>query len=120
MGLTIKDGDAVPVQFGIVTDPVTSELLMRHQPEQGQTSTKNVSASTVIKATAGRVFRVSVVTAGSAAGAVHDTTTTGAVAAANKIATIPNTVGIYDLNWPCASGIVLVPGTGQVLAISYT
>lgn len=120
MGVSLKDGDAAPVSLGVAIDPVTSDILPRHQPEYGQSSTNNVSASTVIKATAGRVFRVSVVTAGSAAGAVHDAATTGAAAAGNKIATIPNAVGIYDLNWPCTSGIVLIPGTGQVLAISYT
>jgi hypothetical protein len=86
---------------------------------QGSTATYNVSASAAIKATAGRLVRVNVVTAGSAAGAVHDCAATGDAAAGNKIATIPNTVGTYEYNWPCATGITYILGTGQVVAVSY-
>lgn len=85
----------------------------------GSDAAYNLSASTVVKATGGRLVRVCVVTAGSAAGAVHDCATTGAAAAANKIATIPNTVGVYEFNWPCDTGITYIVGTGQVVAISY-
>lgn len=119
MGISVKDGDATPRSIGVVSDS-SGDLLVRHQSEYGQSSTKNVAASTVIKATTGRAFQISVVVAGSAPGALHDCATTGAAAAANKVATIPNTVGVYNLNWPMATGIVLVPGTGQTLAISYT
>ena len=87
---------------------------------EGTSSTLDVSAATVIKAAAGRSYRVSVVTAGSAAGTLNDCATTGAAATANQVGTIPATVGTYVFNWPHATGIVLVPGTSQVLAISYT
>jgi len=119
MPISIKDGDATPRSLGTVTD-AAGEMLVRHQPEDGRLANYNVTSSTVIKATAGRAFRVAVVVAGSAAGAIHDIATTGGVANANRIAIIPNTVGIYEINWPCATGIVLVPGTGQTLSISYS
>lgn len=86
----------------------------------GIASALNKSADAVIKATAGRVVRVNVVTAGSAAGAIHDCATTGAAAASNKVATIPNTVGSYEIDFPCSTGIVYKVGTGQVVSISYT
>jgi hypothetical protein len=86
----------------------------------GQDATNNISASTVVKAAAGRLVTVSVVTAGSAAGAVHDCAATGSAAASNKIGTIPNTVGIYKFDWPCSIGITYILGTGQVVAISYS
>lgn len=85
----------------------------------GSTATYNLSASTVVKATGGRLVRVCVVTAGSAAGAMHDCKATGDAAAGNKIATIPNTVGVYEFNWPCATGITYIVGTGQVVSVSY-
>jgi hypothetical protein len=88
----------------------------------GATSaTYNVTAATVIKATAGRVFSVSVVVAGSAAGSLYNAATTGSVAASNKIADVPNTLGVISPagGWPCATGIVVVPGTGQTVAISF-
>lgn len=80
----------------------------------------NITAATVVKAAPGRVGVVSVIVAGSAVGTVNDILTTGAVAVANQIGTIPNVVGTYTFNWPCAVGIVVVPGTGQTVAVSYT
>lgn len=88
------------------------------EPINGISATLNVTAATVIKATPGRVYRVSVVVAG-VAGALHNVTTTGAAVAANQVAAIPAVVGIYEYNWPMTAGIVLVPGAGQTLAISF-
>jgi len=87
--------------------------------EGGKTVAFNKSASAVIKASAGRVCRVSVLTAGSAPGFIHDCAATGVAAAGNKIAVIPNAVGIYDIDMPCATGIVYILGTGQVVTVSY-
>jgi len=80
----------------------------------------NITAATVVKAAPGRLGLVSVIVAGSAVGTVNDVLTTGAAAVANQIGTIPNTVGTYTFNWPCAVGIIVVPGTGQTVAVSYT
>ena len=85
----------------------------------GVSSTYNLSASTVVKATPGRAIRVSVITAGSTAGTLNDCTTTGAAAASNQIASIPNAVGVIYLDWPTTAGLVYVPGTGQVVAINW-
>lgn len=85
----------------------------------GQSQTYNITAATVIKAAPGRVFRVNVQVAGSTTGTVNDCLTTGAAAIANQVAVIPDTVGPLLLEWPCATGIVVVPGTGQTLSVSY-
>ena len=85
----------------------------------GNASKLNITASTVVKATPGTLFRVNVTTAGSAAGAVYDASTTGGNTAANLIAELPNTVGTYELEWPCAAGILVVPGTSQVISVAF-
>lgn len=91
----------------------------------GKTVAFNKTADAAIKLTAGRVCRVSVLVAGSAPGAIHDVTgadaaaAIAAAAAGNLLAVVPNTVGVYDLDLPCASGIVYKVGTGQTVAISY-
>jgi hypothetical protein len=90
----------------------------------GQNSTLNVAASTVIATTPATgpkrtLFTIVVTTAG-AAGAVYDTTTVGAIGAANLIAVVPATVGPVTLNWPCSAGIVYVPGAAQVANFSWT
>jgi len=86
---------------------------------QGQNVFFNISANTLVKATSGRVAKVSVITAGSAPSTVHDSATIGAAGAANEIAAIPNTIGVYNIDFPVSNGIVIKIGTGQVLAISY-
>lgn len=79
----------------------------------------NISTSTLIKSASGVLFRVSVTTAGTTTGAVYDTNATGSVGAANLVGVIPEAVGVYEFVWPCQTGIVVVPGTSQVLSVSY-
>ena len=79
----------------------------------------NISTDTLVKATPGYVVTVSVVDGGSADGAVHDAATIATAATANKICVVSQTEGAYSINFPASSGIVVKPGTGQVIAISY-
>jgi hypothetical protein len=79
----------------------------------------DITAAIVVKNAPGICCKVSVLVAGSAAGTVNDASTTGSAAVTNQFGTIPNTVGTYEFNWPCGTGIVVVPGTGQTLAVSF-
>ena len=79
----------------------------------------NITAATVLKVGAGRVLKIQVLVAGSAAGTVNDCATTGAAAAANELAAIPAAVGPVDLNVAFQTGLVVVPGTGQTLVAYY-
>lgn len=85
----------------------------------GKTSRLNITAATVVKAAAGRVARVSVLVVGSTVGTVNDLATTSGAAVANQVAVIPMAVGTYEINMPCAVGILVTPGTGQTLAVSF-
>lgn len=95
------------------------DVAVEEQAELATASALDISAAATVKATPGRVHTVSVVTAG-AAGALHDVAAHASAAAANKVATIPAAVGVYPLNWPCLLGISVVPGAGQVVAVSYS
>lgn len=86
----------------------------------GNRASLDITAAVTVKAAPGILQKVSVIVAGSAAGTVNDVATTGGVAVANQFGTIPNTVGTYPFDWPCGTGITIVPGTGQTLAVSYT
>lgn len=88
--------------------------------EGGNQSNLNITAATVVKASPGTVWTVVVTTAGTTAGSVNDAATTGTAAAANLVFSIPNTVGAYELTFPCFTGIVVTPGTGQVLSVSFS
>ena len=87
-------------------------------PLEGRLSTLNITAATVVKATPGRLFKVSVIVAG-AAGTINDCATTGVAAASNQVGTTPAAVGTTDFNWPMQAGIVVVPGAGQTVAITW-
>lgn len=85
----------------------------------GNATALDISAAAVVKAAPGVALVAQVLTAGSAAGAIYDATATSGNGAANQVAALPNTVGAIVVNMPCAAGIVVVPGSGQVVALSY-
>lgn len=83
-------------------------------------STANIGTPVVLKATAGTLFAVTVIVGGSTAGAVHDCASIGAANQGNEICPIPTSGGpLFLLEWPFQNGIVIVPGTDQVLAAKW-
>ncbi len=121
---------------GTVTDSGTAATTQDHQhvassgvvglprglgPQPGGAhSNLGMAASTVIKDNPGIAFRVNVLTAGSTAGEIHDCAAVADAAAENLVATIPASVKSHELVWPCAVGIVYIPGTSQVASASFT
>jgi hypothetical protein len=89
-------------------------------PLAGYAVAFNVTSPTVIKTGQGIVAVVSVIVAGSTAGAVHDAASTGATSVANQIAAIPTNIGVLPIRLPVNSGLTVIPGTGQVLAVAYS
>ncbi|HXS04807.1 MAG TPA: hypothetical protein VN731_10045 [Rhodanobacter sp.] len=86
----------------------------------GNASVLNITAATVVKAGPGTIFTVTNNVLGTAsAGTIHDCLTTGAATASNLVGSIPLAVGVYSFTFPCATGIVVTPGTSQVLSVSY-
>ena len=86
---------------------------------QGTKTFFDISSATVIKSAAGRIAKVSVIVAGSTNGAVYDATSTSGNTAANQLAVIPEAVGTYLIDMPAFNGIVIAPGTSQVVTVSY-
>lgn len=87
----------------------------------GIRSTEKITTPTVVKAVPGRVVNVSVLVAGSADGMVYDS---ASIAQTNALWVIPMNAKSdgepYNVNMPCDSGILVVPGTGQTLAVSWS
>lgn len=85
---------------------------------QGAQNLSAISSATLVSAAAGRICRVSITTSGSAVGTIYDG---GSLTALSRpIWIIPNTVGVGEVNIPVSFGIVVVPGTGQVVTVSYS
>lgn len=90
----------------------------------GSVNKLNVTASTAIKAGAGRVCKVTVVAVATAGTfGVYDVATVGAAATANAIVQYasgyPAVGTIIPLDFPCLAGIVVNPGTGGQVAVSF-
>lgn len=93
---------------------------------QGKGSALSITAATVVSTVPAdfargqaRLCRVNVLVAGTAAGSVNDAATVAAVATANLVYVIPNTLGPVLVDFPIMSGIVVTPGAGQTVAITY-
>ena len=79
----------------------------------------NITTPTMIKSSAGRIVNITLVVAGSADGSIYDamsvTDTT------KKIYPIVHTGAVTQIaNQPFQYGLLVVPGTGQTLAGSYS
>lgn len=95
-----------------------SQLGQTYLSVEGSRLYSDITAATVVLSGQGRIARVSVVVAGSATGSIYDAN--DATATSNKLWTIPTTAGITEINLPVNNGIVVAPGTGQTIAISYS
>lgn len=85
---------------------------------QGARVAAGITASTVVSTAPGRVATVSIVVGGSAVGYIYDANATGVTTA--PLYAIPTTAGVVMLNLPVVNGIVVAPGTGQTVTISYS
>lgn len=89
---------------------------------QGIANFSNISAPTVIKPSPGRICRISITTAGSATGTVYDGAT--GAATSKPLWIIPMAAASngepYEVQLPASFGLLIVPGTGQTVAGSYS
>lgn len=87
----------------------------------GNVTTAVISAQTLVTASPGYLVSVIILDDGSAAGSVNNAATVAAVdAAANLLYVIPTgTNGVFPVGAVFNKGLVVTPGTGQVLAVTY-
>jgi hypothetical protein len=84
----------------------------------GHNNTTDMTAATLVSNTNGRVCQCVVTVTSSTTGAIYDSL--NASSSSRKIFTIPATVGSYTVNMPVAYGIVVSPGSGQTVSISWS
>jgi len=85
---------------------------------QGTQRAAAMTATTLVSGSQGRLVQVSVIVAGSASGAIYDSSNASSLT--NQVAAIPNIIGVYNYNIPVTSGIVVAPGTGQTVCVTYS
>ena len=77
-----------------------------------------ITSATVVKNSSGRLCVMSVIVAGSATGKIYDGTVV--TSTTYPLVVIPQTVGVTVVNLPVTYGIVVAPGTGQTVSVSYS
>lgn len=102
---------------GVVAINSLNQLLQRIC---GSTTTASTSSSIVVVTGAGRLINVSVTGAGTTPGAIHNATAVAAVTTANQLAAVGNTIGVAPMNLMFTAGLVIVPGAGQTLNVTYS
>ena len=68
----------------------------------------------------GVVVRISVIVPGTGSGIIYDQVSTSAGTSAEYLSAIPNTIGIFELHLRYSLGIIIAPGYGQTVLISYS
>jgi hypothetical protein len=90
--------------------------------EVGTITSTTVAADTLIITGRGKISNISVITAGTTNGFVYNATANIAslLTTAAKLLAIPNTIGVFQCGVLFTNGIVISPGTGQEVNVTYT
>jgi len=86
----------------------------------GTTTSLTVTGPTLVITGLGRLVNVSVLVAGTTTGTINNAASTAAATASNAIRIVPITAGVHDANQLFTNGLVIVPGTGQSLNVTYS
>jgi hypothetical protein len=78
-----------------------------------------VTGNTLVIAGSGYLSRFVVLVAGSAVGGIYNASTVAGAAATNQLCVTPETVGIFEAGLVFTNGLVIVPGTGQSINVTY-
>ena len=84
----------------------------------GNQAFSGLTATASVATGAGRMVRLSVITAGSGAGVIYDATTL--TDTSRPIAIIPMTAGVTEVSIPYSFGLVVAPGSGQKVSGSFS
>ena len=84
----------------------------------GVARSATLTTTTLVSSGEGRLASVSVVVAGSSACVVYDSN--AATSLTSSLAAVTNVVGVTVINMPYDNGLVVVPGTGMTVVISYS
>jgi hypothetical protein len=86
----------------------------------GTTTSATVTAATLVVTGKGYLVRVAVVVAGSGSGLVSNYTAATSVPASTALMATPMTVGIIETGQVFTNGLVITPGTGQSINVTYS
>lgn len=86
----------------------------------GKTTSATVATQTVIATGSGRLVNISVIVAGTTVGKANNAQIVANITTGNAIVTIPNTIGVYQCGCNFTNGLIITPGTGQSVNVTYS
>ena len=86
---------------------------------QGTATSATVTASTLVIKGTGRLVNFAVLVAGSAVGGIYNSSSIAGETPANQLVTTPMTIGVYSAGMIFQNGLVITPGTGQSINVTY-
>ena len=86
----------------------------------GTQTSLTVTTATVIFTGPGYLVNFAVVVAGTGAGLIYDFNSTTSPPAADALCATPTTVGVVKTGQVFTTGLVVVPGTGQSINVTYS
>ena len=88
---------------------------------EGYRNSREITGSSVLLQQGDRwVARISIIEAGSTTGLIYDSPSVQLAGTGNRLYVIDNQVGIQTVMLPANQGIVVEPGTGMVLCVSFS
>jgi hypothetical protein len=85
----------------------------------GNVTSTTITSSTLVATGSGRLVNFVVLVAGTGNGAIYNTTNSASPPAANELVVIPQTIGVYPVGAAFTNGLLVVPGTGQTVTVTY-
>lgn len=86
----------------------------------GTITSMTVTATTLIFVGSGRLVNFSIVVSGSGSGLIHNASSVAAASASNALCATPNTLGVYASGQVFTNGLVIDPGAGQSINVTYS
>ncbi|CAB4155553.1 hypothetical protein UFOVP661_6 [uncultured Caudovirales phage] len=102
---------------GVVAINGNSTALLR---AQGGYTSATVTTDTLVASGRGYLVSWTVVVGGSAAGSVYNSNSTSSLLAGQKLCPIGTTAGVFPAGLVFTNGIVVSPGTGQSINVTYS
>jgi hypothetical protein len=86
---------------------------------QGTARSATITSATLVSMGQGRLASISVITSsGSVNGMIYDSNSTSSLT--DALAVIQHPVGVYQMNLPYDNGLVVVPGSGMTVVVTYS
>jgi len=84
----------------------------------GVARSATLTTTTLVSSGQGRIASVSISVAGSSACVIYDSNNPSSLT--SKLAAVTNAIGVTVINMPYNNGLVIDPGTGMTVVVSYS